>query len=101
MALDFRGNLRRPLPLALAIVSGLAVIIIAALLASHSSERRRQREEIARVEATRQQLATELGQHRQAAGTLADLQGKTAAAQADLLAVTQTRDAARAELGAV
>ena len=90
MAIDYRSELRRPLPFSLAVVTG--VLLFWLVVASIAGVRQRSARDhrIHDLEARQAGLQVDLDQQRASAGTLASLQAKIASAQ------EQERDAAQA-----
>lgn len=90
MAVRINEELRRPLPLALAIAAAAGWVIALFLLWSNISLRSSERD-----------LAAQLEQQRRAIGILAELQSRAAEVQADLTRTVQEREQAQAQLSAV
>src|SRR5215204_1316137 len=77
MAIDFRSELRRSITLGLLAVAVVAVMV-AIVQSGNASDNR---SEVHQLRGTETSLRSELEQQRRAAGTLAELQSKVAAAQ--------------------
>jgi hypothetical protein len=90
MAVRINEELRRPLPLTLAIAAAAGWMIALFLLWSDTSPPGSERN-----------LAAQPEQHRRASGTLAELQSTTAGVQADVTRTIQEREQAPAQLSAV
>jgi hypothetical protein len=91
VTIDPKAELKRPVPVALAIVALLGWIVAVYFVWSVSSLRNSSTRQIDQIAAFRQQLATELDQQRQAAGTLAELQKKATETEAAIDQATRER----------
>jgi len=92
VAIDPRAELKRPVPIALAILALLGWIVAVYFIWSVSTLRSSSTRQIDQLTASRQQLATELDQQRQAAGTLAEVRKKAAETQAAIDQATHERE---------
>ncbi|MBA3520092.1 MAG: hypothetical protein H0T75_21185 [Rhizobiales bacterium] len=98
---DIGGELRRPVPLILAALAVIGWIVAIGFMISRASLETNLTGEVARVEATRADLAAQLEAQQQASGEIADLRNGITAATAEIAELNQGRDAAQAEVAAV
>ena len=91
MAIALRAELKRPVPVALAIVALLGWIVAVYFIWSISALRNSSTTQIDQIAASRQQLATELDQQRRATGTLAEVRKKAAETEAAIDQATRER----------
>ena len=101
MPFDMKAELRRPVALALAAIAVLGWVLFAYMASSRTSQGQRDRGELRELANARQSTATELTQLRQNAGSLAELQAKTAGATEQLNAANTASEQAKAQLRAV
>ncbi|MCJ2076585.1 chromosome partitioning protein ParA, partial [Methylobacterium sp. E-016] len=97
MAIDYRSELRRPLPFSLAVIA--AVLLLWLVVASIAGARQRGARDhrIGELESQRTALQTDLDQQRSTAGTLAALQARIAKAQQQDRDATQAGEQAKAK----
>ena len=97
MAIDYRSELRRPLPFSLAVIA--AVLLIWLVVASIAGARQRTARDhrIQDLETQQTSLRGELDSQRQATGTLAALNTKIHAAETQGQQATQAGEQARAK----
>src|SRR5829696_4991243 len=101
MPIDYRSELRRPFSLVLAGAAVLGWLVALALWLSYSSRLEASRAEASRLQQTEVAARSQLDEQRRTAGTLADLQTKTAAAQRELAQLNQAREQTQAQLTAL
>jgi chromosome segregation ATPase len=99
--IDYRSELRRPVSLALLGLAVLGWIVAARLAWVHSESGHDHRRQVSLLTAAETSARTEVEQLRQASGTLAEAQGKIAAAQSNVTQFEQSRAEARARLAEV
>jgi len=87
LAIDWKTEVRRPVPVALGIVALIGWIVAISFIVTEATLRASAKAQIQRIEASRQQLAADLDQQHKAAGTLADLQARAEAMRAELAPV--------------
>ena len=97
MAVDDRSELRRPLPLSLAVIA--AVLLLWLIVASIAGARQKTARDhrIQDLETRQITLQTDLDQQRQRAGTLAALQARIATAEMQAKEAIQSGEQARAK----
>ena len=100
IAIEFRHELRRPVPLALLALAVVGWIIALYSLWSSTPSSASIRQRFESLEASRQALAAALKKQRQAAGTLAEVEQQIEAAKTEVGQAEQEREHARAELAA-
>ncbi|MCJ2023656.1 chromosome partitioning protein ParA [Methylobacterium sp. J-067] len=97
MAIDYRSELRRPLPFSLAIIA--AVLLLWLVVASIAGARQRGARDhrVGELEGQRTALQTDLDQQRSTAGTLAALQARIATSETEVKQATQAGEEAKAK----
>src|ERR1700712_2950062 len=98
MAVDIKSELTRPLALILAALAVLGWVLFVLSSWSAASVQKTQRLQIVQLGEKAEKLNADLAQQREAAGALADVQAKVAAAREELTRVGQTRNDVQAEL---
>lgn len=98
MASNFGAEMRRPLPVALALLAAIGWIAAIVLGISRASVERHLTAEITSGQAARVELANQLEAERSAAGELSEIQNRIASANAEHAALTGQREAVQAEL---
>src|SRR3954454_22666251 len=98
VGIDWKAELKRPITLALAALALIGWVEAISQLSAKASLRASTSAQIGRLTAARQQLATELDQQQQPAGTRVDLQKKSAEAIAAADTAGRDRTAAAAQL---
>jgi hypothetical protein len=100
MAIDYRSELRRPLPFSLAVIA--AVLLLWLIVASIAGARQKTARDhrIQDLETHQVTLGNDLDQQRHLAGTLTALQAKIAAAETQASQANQSGEQASAKLQA-
>ena len=105
MAIDLNEEMRRPVSLGLAALAVIGWVVAVCVWATLSTQSSRQQDRITEMQSRNEQLADELKQQRDAAGSLADIQAKREAAEAavstaqsDLAAAQKNREEVTAEV---
>src|SRR5687768_11405689 len=99
MGIDYRSELRRPTTLGLLALALAGWLLAVFLLFGQSGQRREQERQLGLVRASEGEARRQLEQQRAAAGTLADLQARAAAAQRQLEQVIRSREEVQAPRG--
>lgn len=81
MAIDYRSELRRPLPFSLAVVAAVLLVWLIAASIAGSRQRTVRDHRIGELEVRQTALQGDLDQQRASTGTLAALQARIASAQ--------------------
>ena len=81
MALDTRSELRRPIPLTLAIATAVLLAILIVMAIRHSRERKGYEHQVSTLQNDKTAIQNELARQRAMTGTLTDLQTKIAASE--------------------
>lgn len=97
---DLRGELSRPLPIALALLAAVGWIAAISLGISRASVERNLTAEITRTEAARAEAVQQLEAQRAATGQLSEVQNRISFADAEVAELTARRNAVQAELAA-
>ena len=101
MPIDLRSELQRPIAIALAGVALVGWLLFLIVLVNLSQENRQARDQVVQLQSSETRLRSELESQRRAAGSLADLQARIAAADQTSSQASRARDEAQAQLASV